>query len=508
MATFMAITYWWLSRDLSTPSGDPGSHLLWSNSYRDLLASWSIGEMMTAREMYPPLTYVIGGLSALVGGIGVTAPIVGQNLVYVPLLALGCYQTGRLVQDRRTGFLAVVFVLGTPLVIEQFHVFMLDAPVTALVAVSVWLILASERFSRVGIALVAGIAVGLGMETKETFALYVVGLLAVVLLRGGWRNWRGVAVFAGAALAVCAPWYVMNLSGASLWASEGWGGAQHIGAISVLPQAKPPLVSFANLTWYGWAMLNGVLFAPLTAYVAVGVVRAVRAARRRRATALNGLSPELLGGLAGGWLCIMLMPHHDLRYVMPLLVFLAVLGTAWIGQLGHRPRIVATALLACAVVATTLGVSFGVGSEVRLRLTGDAPVFARHRGLPPRNEITIYADSAFRVSGPRREDDVFAFFQSLRREGIVEISWEWEDAPFDDPVFDLQGLLLFSSVSGRESEQDPAWPGPDPRDVVLERGPLSGPNRPSTSPCLRLSDGTGVWVMFPDGQYFCPSLPS
>lgn len=505
-ATFVAITCWWLSRDLSTPSGDPGAHLLWANHVRDLLASGSFGEIVTVPQMYPPATYVVGGLAALVGGIGVRAPILGENLVYVPLLALGCYQTGRLAQDARAGFLAVVFALGTPLVIEQFHVFMLDAPQLAIVAVSVWLILASSRFSRVGVALLAGAAVGLGVLTKQTFPLYVVGLLAVVLARGGWRNWRGLVAFAGAALVVGAPWYAVNHSMLSLWTHEGWGGVQHIGVLGVPPQETPPLVSFANLTWYGWATLNGVLFAPLTAFAAVGVVRSVQAARRQREVVLNGFFPELVGGLAGGWLAITLMPHHDLRYGMPLLVFLAVLGTAWIGPLGRRARVVAMALLACAVAATTLGVGFGVGHEVRLRLTGHTPAFVRHRGLPPRDEVTLYADSAFRVSGPRREDDVLGFFKRLRREGVVHVSWTYADAPFDDRAFDLQGLSLFADMSAREFGRDPAWPGPNERNAVLVHRPLSAPDRPSPEPpCLQLSDGTGVWVVLSSGEAFCPA---
>ena len=76
--------------------------------------------------------------------------MLAQNLVFVPLLALACYRVGRMVAGPRAGLLAVVFALGTPLIAEQFHVFMLDAPQATLVAVAVWLILASDRFARSG----------------------------------------------------------------------------------------------------------------------------------------------------------------------------------------------------------------------------------------------------------------------------------------------------------------------------------------------------------------------
>jgi 4-amino-4-deoxy-L-arabinose transferase-like glycosyltransferase len=90
--------------------------------------------------------------------------------VFVPLLALGCYQAGRLLFNSAAGLLAVLFALGSPLLIDQFHVFILDPQLTALVAVSVWLILASEHFSRVDVAAVAGVVGGLGMLVKEPFA--------------------------------------------------------------------------------------------------------------------------------------------------------------------------------------------------------------------------------------------------------------------------------------------------------------------------------------------------
>lgn len=47
--------------------------------------------------------------------------------MFVPLLALGCYHVGRLAFGRTAGALAVVFALGSPLLIEQFHVLMLEA---------------------------------------------------------------------------------------------------------------------------------------------------------------------------------------------------------------------------------------------------------------------------------------------------------------------------------------------------------------------------------------------
>jgi 4-amino-4-deoxy-L-arabinose transferase-like glycosyltransferase len=500
-AAFVAISWWWVTQDRSVPSGDAGSHLYTAIKYRRLLADGDVSALWTHSGYYPPVTFLVGGLAALVGGVGVAAPVVGENLVYVPLLAVGCFCTGRLLGGARAGMLAVLFALGSPLVIEQFHVFMLDAPQAALVAVSVWLVLASRRFSRVGVAAVAGLAVGLGTASKEQFPIYVVGLLAVVLLRHrGWRNWRGILAFSAVAIVVAAPWYLASFSELGRFASSGG-----LGQVYVAPAAKPSLVSWANLTWYGWAVLNGVLFAPLCAFAAVGVGHTLVRLRRHDRAASDGWAPELLGGLVGGWLGITLTPHHDMRYAMPLIVYLAVLGTAWIASLRRPARLVAAIALGLVVVAATLGATAGVGGEIRIPPARQATADLQRRGVPPSDAIVLYSDHDFRVSAPRREDDVLAFMRALRREGVTGVSWEYGQSPFDDPVFDLQGVTLFARFAGLWAPE-PTSPDldagrSDPHHAFLVRERSHG----SEAPCMKLSDGTGIWVVQGDGRSFCPA---
>src|SRR5208282_5710169 len=70
------------------------------------------------------------------------------------------------------------------------------------------LIIATEGFSRVKACALAGIAVGLGMLTKEPFTIFVVGIVVVTAVRGGRRAVRGFAVFAAVALIIALPWYI------------------------------------------------------------------------------------------------------------------------------------------------------------------------------------------------------------------------------------------------------------------------------------------------------------
>src|SRR5271155_306135 len=208
---FIGLTCWWLTQDRSIPVYDAGGHLATAIRYHQMIQSGNLLEPFENALEYPPLAFLVGAFAMFIGGVNVSSPIIAENIVFASLLALGCYQTGRLLFGARAGLLAVIFVLGSPLLIAQFHVFMLDAPETALVAVSMWLILASEDFSRGRMAGLAGLAVGCGLLIKAQFPFFVAGIVLAALTRGGWRHWRGLVAFAAVPLVLAAPWYIDHL---------------------------------------------------------------------------------------------------------------------------------------------------------------------------------------------------------------------------------------------------------------------------------------------------------
>ena len=65
--------------------------------------------------------------------------------VFVPLLAASCFAIGRLAYGPTAGLLAGLFALGTPMLVSQMHMFMIDPAEAAMVAAGVWAILASRR---------------------------------------------------------------------------------------------------------------------------------------------------------------------------------------------------------------------------------------------------------------------------------------------------------------------------------------------------------------------------
>jgi 4-amino-4-deoxy-L-arabinose transferase-like glycosyltransferase len=496
-AGFLALTCWWLAVDRSVQYGDAAQDLYVVLRFRDLLDHGAILDLVGFPNYYPPGAFVLGALATFVGGRGATAPVLAQNVVFVPLLALACYRVGRLLAGGLAGLLAVVFAFGTPLLIEQFHVFMLDAPQAALVAASVWLVLESERFGRVGLAALAGAALGVGVEIKELAPLYLIALVAVVLARGeGWRNWRGLLAFSVAAFATGAPWYLWHAG--RLHAFLAAAGAGRF----VPPAALPPAFSLDNAAWYGWATLNSLLLAPLFAFATVGVALAV--ARVVRTRPLDDPTLELLVGLAGAWAVLTFMPHHDLRYTMPLIVFLSVLGTAWIVRLPARGRAAAVTLLVLAVAAAHLGATFGVGGTTDRRLPGNRRA-TLGEGVPLRDRVVVYTNHNFLVSAPHRRGDVLGLLRALRASGVRTVYWQ-DDVDEASPVFERIGVLAFALAAGLEGDVERTdFSGLGRTSAVL----LREPSLDRAPPCMRLYDGSGVWVRLGDpavagARDFCP----
>ncbi|HLL91979.1 MAG TPA: glycosyltransferase family 39 protein [Solirubrobacteraceae bacterium] len=493
VTAFIAVTCWWLALDRGIPIYDVGNQLETARGYYNMLAAGRLLGPFEHVGVYPILAHMVGAVAMLVGGANVAAPTIAENIVFVPLLAVGCYQTGRLLFGPLAGMLAVLCALGSPLLISMFHVFLLDAPLAALVAVATWLVLASEDFSRVPMAAAAGMAVGLGINVKVQFGLFLAGLVLVVVVHGGWRNRRGLAAFSALAGLIGAPWYIVHATVLPKMldlASSGPGTP--VGNI-------PPTWSLVNFGWYFWSVLNSQLLAPLFALALAGAIWTVTATIRnddRRPVRVEFLS----GGFAA-WLALTLTPHHDIRYGLPLLPLVAVLATGWIACLARGPRLAMSAVLVVAVAANTLGIDFGVGTQAEVALVRAPPTTEQ---APDR--LVLLSTSGFLASAPSRDGDVPGLLRALRRAGVRRVTWSTAESELPD--FSTAGLLLLARMAGLSpAPSKQIQPSLHMNVATLIHEPAG---TRSSAACTRLSDGSAVWVARYDAAtgrpaLYCPS---
>jgi 4-amino-4-deoxy-L-arabinose transferase-like glycosyltransferase len=478
---FAAATCWWLVHDRSVPVDDAALHLGFAIDAYENVGSGHLLKALTESAPYPPLTYLVGAVGILFGGVGVAPPIIALNVVFVLLLALGCYNVGRLTFGPLAGVLAVVFALGSPLVIEEFHEFMLDAPEAAMVAISAWAILATDRFLRFGVCALAGVAVGLGMLSKESFAFFVAGLVLASAVRGGRRAWRGIAIFGAVALVIALPWYLYELSTIHALGGEALGSSSTFSGPGVFPGVAPPRLSATNLEWYFWGFLNWQLFLPLSVFSAVGIVWTMVGFARRRPVSRRAVELAL-GGFVS-WAALTETYIHDIRYSLPMTVYLAVFAAGWISRL-PRPLLAGTAtILVIIALANTLGVGFGIGTPVMT-----APTNAVYEQQP--GTLTFYSSHGLWMGKPTRDGDVLGLFRALRRNGIRELSWSSENE--GEVEFSGPGLAVLARIAGLSVPTGHVEPDRASRyrAFVSHGEPPAG----LPSPCVILRDGSGVWI--------------
>jgi len=100
---FVLVSLWWLTQDDRVPDFDSGLHMSYAITYHHDLAAGHLSGPWTDYNSYPPLVHLLGALSIFLVGIHPMAMIMASNVVFVPLLAFGCYGTGRFVAGPAPG---------------------------------------------------------------------------------------------------------------------------------------------------------------------------------------------------------------------------------------------------------------------------------------------------------------------------------------------------------------------------------------------------------------------
>lgn len=470
----LALAGWWIAVDHSVFDTESGRHLQRAWDGYSLMGQghpWTLFESPTE---YPPLLYLIAALGALVGGLSVDSIVGAQDLFLIPALAIGCYGAASVAYGRTAGVMAAVFALGAPMAVSVFHMFLIDTTETAMVALSVWAILASDRFRRTGVSALAGVAVGLGLLAKQNFPLFVVGLLLVVLLRGGWRHWRGLLVFAAVAALLASSWYWSEISrtldlihGASAPASAT------AGSISPTSDRWTP----KNLGYYAWNTVNvSVLFPLSLAAVAGGIALLVRFARRREP---GDVTPELVAGALVSYAGLTWISLKDPRYMLPMLPYLAVLGTGWIELLRHRWRTAAIAAIGGVALLNVVMTIWGTGPIGKLYIKG-APGNSQGR------QLTFWLPQGWIAGRPETSSAIEDVMRAAHAGGIEAIAFDpgANQSRFNHPGLDIQSreagipIAIPYDFNNRHNA------------VISNRNPpLEG-----EVPCGMLSDGTGIYL--------------
>ncbi len=292
LSLFHAINNWiWLSKNVMTRGWDRIGSLINSLYYYDTLTplTWQAFFRASVQDEFrPPLFgFSMAWMYKLFGVEADVAVLV--NVLYMAVLLAACYALGARLGGRRLGALSAVLAALIPLVFAMSRYSYFEFSLTALVATSVALLLASDGFQNRPASLLLGVALGLGLLIKRTFPVFVVGALAVVFFQAGlprrlWARlragprprWRDVGLALGGGLLLAALWFFPNRAAAEallpgLWLFGLWAALVALAIFFPLQLSSPETNFLGSLSvaaalasiWYlphGLEFLNQILW--------------------------------------------------------------------------------------------------------------------------------------------------------------------------------------------------------------------------------------------------------
>lgn len=350
---YMAGVLIWRSIDQRPPHWDMARHLYTAEVYSQLLSGHQWLDLIWHYMYYPPLLYIWAAKWQALFGHSVMSAVV-SNVLWVGLIVGSMIAIGRSLRVQYAGILGSVFFLTMPLVGSVIRDFQIDIPLTAMVALTLAVLIRTKRFTSLNWSLFCGICFGLGMLTKWTYPAFVALPAAVVMLAGlSTKHDRrlvlqNIITSLAVGTVIAQPWYVRNIDAVR-------GDFRANGTAAGVNEGDPAIRSLAGLLWYPRAILRDYLWLPWLAPVAAAFAHALK-------TRSQNLSLEtlvLLSSSLGGLLCFTLLRNKDARYILPIFVGVSIwAGVQLASWLRKNPTQLLTGLIGALIVLSYLATSF------------------------------------------------------------------------------------------------------------------------------------------------------
>ncbi|MFN2291104.1 MAG: ArnT family glycosyltransferase [Anaerolineae bacterium] len=227
---FHTLNNWrWLAVNVTSTGWDKPRHLARSLNYARMLEPVTIQSLfgvMISDPVRPPLFPASATIAyRLFGWNADVATMI--NILYMAIALAATYGLGRhwgsATKGHRLGLVSVLVLGSFPMFYAMSRYFYLEFALMAMVTLTLFLLLATEGFQRRGLSILFGLSLGLGLLTKRTFAVFVVGPIGVVILGSGllpllWRRlrqrpriyWKTALVALIGGLVLVALWYLPN----------------------------------------------------------------------------------------------------------------------------------------------------------------------------------------------------------------------------------------------------------------------------------------------------------
>ncbi|UCE19900.1 MAG: glycosyltransferase family 39 protein [Gemmatimonadota bacterium] len=224
------------AKDSTPPRGDEAVHLrdslIFHNIFSDPsqitldivrnIINWSERyPLLRPSGYYPPLVPIVTSFLYMFFGTSASTAVM-SNMIFLLILIFSIYKIGALIFERNVGLLACVFILLYPIVLQHSVLYMLDLPLTAMVALSIFTLVKSDYFKSTKYSLLLGFCFGLGMLTKWTYLFFMLGPFIYSIFKAllpkfskndferysrSGVSFRNIGLCVGTSVVTCGPYY-------------------------------------------------------------------------------------------------------------------------------------------------------------------------------------------------------------------------------------------------------------------------------------------------------------
>jgi len=282
------------------------------------LGSWVIFNF----SIFPPFVYVVTGLLYFLLPPSLPLAAASSNAIFLLILLIAVYGMADEMLGRMAGVVAAFLVSAYPLVVGLTRLYLLDFPLTAMVALSLFLLTKTRMFQNRKAVLLLSLSIILGMLTRHSFPLYVLGPILYVIVKSSRdRAARKNVILCVAMASLSALYYIAKPGGLGVYE---W--YSYYTRAAGLTFSTPPYVA---VLIYLRAVAQGIGY-PLFMLLSGGLLVFLKLHRKSRGFMLMGfLMPILLLG-------VVYPVWYDPRFVAPVLPLAAVASSCFFKKFNWR----------------------------------------------------------------------------------------------------------------------------------------------------------------------------
>ncbi|MGA2628274.1 MAG: glycosyltransferase family 39 protein [Candidatus Bathyarchaeia archaeon] len=325
--------------------------------------------------IFPPLVYVVTAILYFFAPSSLPMAAL-TNAIFLLILLVSVYGIGDELLGPTAGVVAAFLASTYPLLVGLTRLYLLDFPLTAMVALSLFLLIKTREFRDRKMVILFSVSLVLGMLTRHPFPLYVLGPFLYVVARGcRIRISRNNILFCVAIVSTSILYYIIKPGG--LGAYNWYAQYTHLEGLSFSTPAYIAALIYLKVMAQGMSYFLFLLFA-------VGFILFVRFERASRFFILVAvITPLLLLG-------VIYPAYYDPRFVAPILPIAAVVSSQLFKRINskNRAHLLALTIVGLFVISQFASITYnipalnGIYTEGRNAAPGAYPPIASNWRIP------------------------------------------------------------------------------------------------------------------------------